>query len=165
LTSFVGEKPLEAQRKLVDSLSRTRVTLDPGEIYAMRGLASLRRMLRKCFALFPNESELKLLTGKGYKRGSECLLNEGVRIVGVKLGSRGCYVTDGEEAHLVEAYDAEVVDTTGAGDAFCAGFLYGLVRDMGLYECGRLGNLIASHCIRRMGAREGLPRASCLQGI
>lgn len=165
ITSFVGEKPMEAQKRLVDSLSRTRATLDPGEICARRGLAYLRPILRRCFAFFPNENELRLLTGEDYKVGSERLLNEGVRIVGVKLGSRGCYVTDGEEAHLVEAYDVEVVDTTGAGDAFCAGFLYGLIRNMGLYECGRLGNLIASHCIGSMGARAGLPRASCLRGL
>ncbi|NIM45896.1 MAG: sugar kinase, partial [Nitrososphaeria archaeon] len=60
---------------------------------------------------------------------------EGVEVVGVKLGERGCYVTDGEEQCVVEPYKVEVVDSTGAGDAFCAGFLYGLLGGRALREC------------------------------
>ena len=57
----------------------------------------------------------------------------GVKIVAVKLGGKGCYVTDGEEKLDVEPFKVKVVDTTGAGDAFCAGFLYGLINDKSLY--------------------------------
>ncbi len=158
LTSFVGDKPLDAQMRLVDLLPNTRVTFDPGDIYARRGPEALRPILRRSFAVLPNLRELKLLTGEGYKKGSKRLIEWGARIVGVKLGRRGCYVTDGRGAHLVEAYEVPVVDTTGAGDAFCAGFLYGLLNNRDLYECGRIGNLIASHCVQKVGAREGLPR-------
>jgi len=63
---------------------------------------------------------------------------------------------------LVESYKVRVKDTTGAGDAFCAGFLYGLIKNKDLYECGRLGNFVASRCIMEMGAREGLPKVSDL---
>jgi ribokinase len=56
-----------------------------------------------------------------------------------------------------------VVDTTGAGDAFCAGFLYGLISGKGLYECGRIGNFVASRCIMKMGARPGLPHVEDLK--
>jgi ribokinase len=63
---------------------------------------------------------------------------------------------------LIEAFKVKVVDTTGAGDAFCAGFLYGLLRDKSLYECGRLGNFVASRCTMKMGARTGLPLAKDL---
>ncbi|MEM2517830.1 MAG: PfkB family carbohydrate kinase, partial [Candidatus Bathyarchaeia archaeon] len=48
--------------------------------------------------------------------------------------------------------------TTGAGDAFCAGFLYGLSNNKSLKECAKLGNFVASRCITKMGARTGLPR-------
>ena len=105
----------------------------------------------------PNEIEIKLLTGKDYKRASKMLIKEGVSVVTVKLGERGCYVTDGKESHLVEPYEKKLVDTTGAGDAFCAGFLHGLIGGKGLEECGRIGNYVASRCITRMGARPGLP--------
>jgi ribokinase len=82
--------------------------------------------------------------------------------VAVKLGASGCYVTEGRERHLIEALNVEVVDTTGAGDAFCAGFLYGLINKKNIEECGRLGNFVASRCIMQMGARAGLPFAKDL---
>lgn len=166
LTSFRGEKPFDAQKKLVEALPRAaKVTLDPGDIYARKGLRSLMPIIKRCFAVFPNESEIKLLTDKNYENGSKALIEMGVSLVAVKLGAKGCYVTDGRENHLVKPYQVNVVDTTGAGDAFCTGFLYGLIKNKGLYECGKLGNFVASRCIREAGAREGLPRLSNLPVI
>lgn len=162
LTSFVGEMPFEAQKKLVEKLSDVKVTFDPGMIYARKGLEKLKPILRRCYAFLPNEVELRLLTGKNYRKGAESILKEGVKIVAVKLGEKGCYVTDGQENHLVEAFKVNVVDTTGAGDAFCAGFIYGLIRGKSLKECGVLGNFVASRCLMKMGAREGLPRTEDL---
>jgi len=162
-TSFVGEKPFIAQNKLLKAASNVKVSFDPGELYARRGLTVLKQFLERCYFFSPNENELKLLTGKGYREGSRVLLKEGASIVAVKLGRRGCYVTDGKESHLIEPYEVEVVDTTGAGDAFCAGFLYGLIKGKDLYECGRLGNFVASRCITKIGARDGLPKLSDLR--
>jgi len=85
------------------------------------------------------------------------MVGKGVKIVAVKLGGKGCYVTDGHEQHLIEPFKVKVVDTTGAGDAFCAGFLFGLINERSLYECGRLGNFVASRCVMKLGARTGLP--------
>jgi ribokinase len=163
LTSFWGEKPFDAQKKLVEALPKAvKVTLDPGDIYARKGLKSLISIIERCFAVFPNESEIKLLTGKNYEQGTEVLMEMGVSLIAVKLGAKGCYVTDGQENHLIKPYKVSVVDTTGAGDAFCTGFLYGLIQNKGLFECGRLGNFVASRCIREAGAREGLPWLSDL---
>ncbi len=159
LTSFAGQKPFDAQKKLVAALSNVKVTLDPGMIYARKGWAQLEPLVKRCFAVFPNRGELRILTGKDYKEGAEALLREGVEIVAVKLGSRGCYVTDGKESHLIKSFRVKVVDSTGAGDAFCAGFLYGLFKGKTLRECGLLGNFVASRVLTKMGARSGLPRA------
>ena len=87
----------------------------------------------------------------------------GISIIAVKLGEKGCYVTDGKEEYFIEAFRVKVEDTTGAGDAFDAGFLYGLLKGKDLYDCGRLGNFVASRCIASMGARTGLPRLSELK--
>ena len=106
----------------------------------------------------PTQSELELLTKKtDYCKGAEWMLEKGVKIVAVKLGERGCYVTDGTVARTIPAYKVEVIDTTGAGDAFSAGFLYGLLNDKPLEACGRIGNFVASRCVMKMGARTGLP--------
>lgn len=163
LTSFVGETPFVAQKKLLKAIPNVKLSFDPGELYARRGLAALRPFLERCYVVSPNENELKLLTGKEYREGSKVLLKEGASIVAVKLGRRGCYLTNGRESHLIEPYDVEVVDTTGAGDAFCAGFLYGLIEGKDLYESGRLGNFVASRCITKIGARDGLPKLSDLE--
>lgn len=157
VTSFVGELPFIAQKNLIKSLPSTLISFDPGELYSRKGLSALRPILRRSFVIFPNKQELDLLTGESYEEGAEELICEGAKIVAVKLGSEGCYVTDGRESHSIPALPTEVVDTTGAGDAFCTGFLHGLILGKNIEECGRLGNLIASKKISRSGARIGLP--------
>ncbi|MGB9853507.1 MAG: carbohydrate kinase family protein [Candidatus Bathyarchaeales archaeon] len=165
LTSFVGEKSFETQKKLVESLpENVKVSLDPGALYARKGIKQLSPIITRSFAVMPNAKEVALLTGEeDYVAGAEKLLKIGVKIVAVKLGGMGCYVTDGNESHHIEAFKVPVVDTTGAGDAFCAGFLYGLLKNKSLYECGRIGNFVASRCIMKMGARAGLPRLENLK--
>lgn len=163
LTSFVGEKPFEAQKRLMNQLSDVKISFDPGALYARKSLTSLKPIIKRTFVMLPNENEIRLLTGKDYEGGSKTLIKEGVDVVAVKLGEKGCYVTDGKERHLVEPYEKKVVDTTGAGDAFCAGFLYSLIKRRDLYECGKLGNFVAACCISKMGARTGLPRLSDLK--
>jgi len=158
LTSFVGEIAFQSQIKLIEAIPEVSVTIDPGMLYARKGLAELKPLIERCMVFFPNERELKLLTGKDYRKGAEALLKKGVKIVAVKLGARGCYVTDGEENHLIEPFKVEVVDSTGAGDAFCAGFIYGMINNKTLRECGILGNFVASRTLTKMGARNGLPR-------
>jgi ribokinase len=165
LSSFAGERSFEAQRKLAESLPENiKVSMDPGMLYARMGLEKLGLLLKRVFVLMPNSRETALLTGEeDPAKGARKLLKLGIKIVAVKLGSRGCYVTDGKEEHHVEAFKVPVVDTTGAGDAFCAGFLYGLIHKKSLYDCGRLGNFVASRCIMKVGARTGLPRLEDLK--
>ena len=166
LTSFVGQKPFEAQKRIVKDLPEdVRISFDPGDIYARRGLSSSKPIIKRSIVVLPNESEIELLTGEKYEEGSKTLIKEGVGIVAVKLGGNGCYITDGKERYLVEPHKVRVVDTTGAGDAFCTGFLYGLIKNKDLYESGRLGNFVASRCIKKIGAREGLPRLSDLPHV
>lgn len=165
LSSFVGEKPFQAQKQLVKQLTDTKISFDPGALYARKGLDSLKPLIKRSYVLFPNELETKLLTGKDYKQGAQIFSYLGVKVVVVKLGSRGCYVFDGKEGFTVEAFKVDAVDTTGAGDAFCAGFLYGLLKQKDLHECGRLGNFVASRCVEKMGARTGLPTLEELEAF
>lgn len=165
LTSFVGETSFQTQKRLLDALpENVKVSFDPGALYARKGYAAVEPILRRTHVLMPNAIEIKLLTGKlDYCKAADLMVGQGVKIVAVKLGANGCYVTDGREQHLIEPFNVQVVDTTGAGDAFCAGFLYGLINEKSLEECGRLGNFVASRCIMQMGARAGLPFAKDLE--
>ncbi|MCW4046448.1 MAG: carbohydrate kinase family protein [Candidatus Bathyarchaeota archaeon] len=159
LTSFVGDTSFQTQKKLLDTIpDSVKVSFDPGALYARKGYAALEPILKKTYLLMPNAIELELLTGKlDYCQGADLMVGRGCKLVAVKLGKDGCYVTDGRERHLIEPFKVKVVDTTGAGDAFCAGFLYGLIKGKGLAECGRLGNFVASRSAMAMGARAGLP--------
>ena len=167
LSSFVGEKPIRAQKKLVGMLpSAIKVSFDPGSVYAQKGFAAIEPLIRSSYVLMPNALELEQLTGEpDYQKGADFMIEMGVKIVAVKLGSKGCYVTDGQERQRVEAFPVKAVDTTGAGDAFNAGFLYGLINNKSLGECGRLGNFEASRSVMKMGARAGLPYAKDLASI
>lgn len=165
LSSFVAQLPFNAQKKLINNLSTMKVCFDPGAIYARKGLNANKPIIRRSYAMFPNEMEVNQLTGEDYQEGAKTFLELGAELIAVKLGKRGCYITDGKENHLIEAYNVDAVDTTGAGDAFNAGFIYGLINGKDLYKCGMLGNFVASRCVSAIGARTGLPRLEDLKDI
>ena len=159
LTSFVGDESFQTQKRLLTILSSdVKLSFDPGAVYARRGYSALEPIIRRTYVLMPNSFELEQLTGESdYCKGADFMIGRGVKIVAVKLGSAGCYVTDGRERLRIEPFKVKVVDTTGAGDAFCAGFLYGLIKNRSLSECGRTANFVASRCVMQMGARASLP--------
>jgi len=82
-------------------------------------------------------------------------------IAGLTRSERGCVAVGGGQTHVIDAYPvSQVIDTTGAGDQFAAGFLFGLVRDLGLAAAGKLGALAASEVISHFGARPEASLAS-----
>lgn len=160
LSSFVGEKSFRAQKKLMSLLpDNVKVTFDPGSLYAQKGIAAIEPIVQNSFVMMPNTLELQLLTGEtSIPEGAQKLIDMGVQIVAVKMGDKGCYVTNGEEKQTIQPYKVNAIDTTGAGDAFDAGFLYGLIQNKTLVDCGKLGNFVGSRCVTKMGARDGLPK-------
>ena len=85
------------------------------------------------------------------------LIDQGVKVVGLKMGERGAYVrsADGQEIR-VPAFRVEAVDALGAGDAFVAGFLAGLVHDWDLEQCARFANAVGACCVTALGATTGI---------
>ena len=80
----------------------------------------------------------------------------GARAVVVKLGADGCYVDAGEPPLRLPALTGPVVDTTGAGDAFCAGFLAGVAHGWDAAASARLGIAVGCLAVSRMGAVSGI---------
>ncbi|MBM3309115.1 MAG: carbohydrate kinase family protein [Candidatus Altiarchaeales archaeon] len=155
LTSFVSERQLDEQKKLVSGLSKNvRITFAPGDLYASKGMGKLKPILKKTFVLFLNEEETLKLTKLEYKKGSSKLNKLGVEVVVVTLGDRGCYISSSKEKISVKCKKIKPVDTTGAGDSFTAGFLAGLLSGKKLEECGKQGNQLAAKCIKTHGARK-----------
>ena len=169
LTSFVEDEQLALQRYVVDNLSsagNVKISFAPGSLYAKKGLEAISPIIKQSHVLFINEEEAKVLTGKGYEEASNEILSMGCKLVAVTLRERGCYIANNNEKLHVPSVEASVVDTTGAGDAFCAGFLYGMSGGRTLRECGLIGNSVASLCISEIGARSGLPdRLSLEEGL
>ncbi len=82
------------------------------------------------------------------------------RIACITLGRQGSLVVVGDETHEIPAHEVpKRVDTTGAGDLYAAGFLYGYTQEMDLDTCGRLGSIAAAAVIGHTGARPGLSLA------
>ncbi|MBO5274112.1 MAG: sugar kinase [Clostridia bacterium] len=73
----------------------------------------------------------------------------------IKLGARGCYVTDFKREACLPACVTDVVDTTGAGDTFVAGFLAGVLRGENCFTAAAIGNVSASVCVGAIGASGG----------
>ena len=104
--------------------------------------------------LLGNETEALELTGASSLEEAVAVLAGSVEVVAVTRGPAGAIASDGRETVSVGAEPvARVVDTTGAGDLFAAGFLLGLARQRALEECLRLGALAAAEVISHIGAR------------
>ena len=85
------------------------------------------------------------------------LLDAGVQVVGLKMGERGAYVrsSDGQEVR-VPALQVDAIDALGAGDAFVAGFLTGVVHDWDLERCALFANAVGACCVTALGATTGI---------
>jgi len=167
MTSFVCKSTdlsLRTQLAIAQEIE-IPLSLDPGQLYAERGLAALKPIIEKCAVVLPNQRELRLMTGLAPAEGARKLLRMGARAVAVKMGLKGCYITDGTIKERVPAYGGRGVDTTGAGDAFNAGFIYGLMTGMSLADCGRIGAKVAWFCVQKLGARAGLPTRKQLEEL
>lgn len=158
LSSFVGDDALLKQKILLDELSGPKISFAPGMLYAHKGSsANVQSILKKTDVLFINRQEMLILTGKDYEDGSKELIEKGAKLVVTTLGKEGCFISEKSSTRRVPAVGIQAIDTTGAGDSFAAGFLFGILNDYPLEECGRIGAFIASECIKKMGARDGLP--------
>lgn len=152
LSSFVGQKSLLSQIRVVENLpAQVKLSFDPGEIYANRGLEEILPIIRKTFILFLTDREIQKLTGKDYKGGCRKLLALGPSIVVCKRGKSGSYVLSGEEEFALPAEKVSVVDNTGAGDVYNAGILAGLLMEKPLPTCALFASKMAAQSITGYG--------------
>ncbi|MGQ9514144.1 MAG: carbohydrate kinase family protein [Thermoproteota archaeon] len=79
-------------------------------------------------------------------------------IVAIKLGGKGCYVRSGEGLEIRKpAFKVKVVDTTGAGDGWAAGFLHGLAKGWDLERCATVANAVGGLVVTKIGAITAMP--------
>ncbi len=117
----------------------------------------LKDVLKHIDYLIPNTREAELLTGESDLIKNARIFSEyGVKNVVIKCGKDGCVYKAGGEEGAVPAFNADVVDTTGAGDSFVAGFIYGLTKDMKIAECCKFANAVASIVTEDIGTTGNL---------
>jgi fructokinase len=140
-----------------------RVALSLSDAFCVdRHRAAFRALLPHVDILFANEMEITSLYACNSFEEAAARVRQDVRLAVLTRSEAGSVVMRGAETVLVDAVAAEVVDTTGAGDCYAAGFLAALTRGETLAACGALGSAAAAACIGVYGAR---PAPALLAGL
>ena len=134
------------------------VSLDVGVLPATRATNRVCSILRYVDILFLGERGASALVGtKKPEKAAKDLLKFGPKIVALKLGRKGCFILTEMERVRSPAFPIKVVDTTGAGDAFDAGFLTGVIGEWGLKGAARFANAVGALSTTKVGSQSALP--------
>ncbi len=157
MDKFDGEECAEVLKKC-KAMGKTTV-LDTAWDAKGRWMKVLAPCLPYIDYFIPSIDEAIELSGKETPEEiADVFFDMGVKKVVIKLGSKGCYgreEKDGEGIY-VSSYKVDAVDTTGAGDSFCAGFLTGLAKGLSFKDSMRFANATGAHCVKAMGASTGI---------
>jgi len=147
-------------KELFSSLKERGKTLCVDMTKAKNGerIQDIAELLPYIDYIFPNEAEISLLTGKtDLYRNIQTLLDMGVKTAVIKCGEKGCVIGDAKGINAIPAVPVDrCVDTTGAGDTFVSGFLWGISEGWETMECGKFACAAASFAVESIGATGGL---------
>lgn len=131
-----------------------KVSLDLASFNVVaENLEFLKRMVTQYVdILFANEEEARSFTGMGPADALDYIASLCEYAV-VKIGKKGSLIKHGNEKTAVGIIGIDAFDTTGAGDLYAAGFLYGLVQKQSLNQCGKMGALLSGKVIETLGAK------------
>ncbi|MCD6505251.1 sugar kinase [Candidatus Poribacteria bacterium] len=155
MPGFDGEPTVQVLKKAKEM----GVTISLDTAWDSRG--NWMKLLEPCLPyvdiFLPSIEEAKMLSSKeDPEEISLFFLDYGIEIVGLKMGEEGSYVRTRDEAVREPAYKVNVVDATGAGDAFVAGFLAGYIMGWDLKRCVRLANATGAACVTAIGTTAGI---------
>jgi len=125
---------------------------------AVYGLEKLAPLIKLTDILLPNKMGALTLTGtQSLKEAAEKLLALGPKTVVITLGEKGCLIKTKKETLEVSAFKVKAVDATGAGDAFNAGLITGILNQWDLRKAATFAHAVAAIKITHTGAQAGLP--------
>ena len=155
LPAFDGE-PMRAALERARSLGM-RTAMDVG--WDTTGAWS--RRIEACYPLLdyfvPSWNEAQKMTGESEPTAMcRFFRDRGVGTVAIKLGAEGCHISGPDGEFHVASFPVPVRDTLGAGDAWCAGFMAGVLRGMPLAEAGRFANAVGACCVSSNGSYDGI---------
>lgn len=130
---------------------------NPDVVRDSQARSELEELLSTLDVLFLNEDEAELYSGRTSLKEALAYFGEHVRTTVVKQGARGCSWMSSDSVGSSPGFPVEACDTTGAGDAFDAGFLHALLSQSSLEACARIANQVGALSTRRPGGLDGLP--------
>lgn len=148
------------------------VIMNPGMLIIDQGIENIKILLEKVDILILSQREfMTLMKIKDTELNIETnqikmneLIKYGIKIIIITMGKKGAALITQFQSELIPAIKVDaVIDTTGAGDAFSAGFIYGFVQNLNyrfedIKNNVELGNFVAGNCIQELGARNGIPK-------
>ncbi len=156
------EKDLEVLFRTIKNETDAKILLDTGG-NPRKHAKRFASFIRHVDYFIPSYEEALALTGE---RKPERMIRffrtaGAAGVVGIKLGAKGCLISGSDFTEYVHAYPvSQVVDTTGAGDAFIAGFIAGILKGFGPLAAAHIGNRVAAECVTAVGASTAIRKFS-----
>jgi len=154
------------------------VILNPGMLIIDQGLENISELLKKVDIFILSQREFSTLLNLNERLDdkiigvkAKILLEYGMKALIITMGEKGAFLLTNQKSKLIPSMKIEqIIDTTGAGDAFSAGFIYGFAQNLSyefkdLITNVEIGNIIAGKCIQKLGARNGIPTSKELKQI
>jgi sugar/nucleoside kinase (ribokinase family) len=105
----------------------------------------------------PSIEEARMCTGQHDPADvAKVFMDKGVGVVALKMGDQGCYIRSKDVELRIPIYKVDAIDALGAGDAYAAGFLAGLVNGWDLEKTGKFANAVGAFCVTSLGATTGI---------
>ena len=143
----------------------TKIVFDAADPFAVnRSCGEFRRLIEKHFDIvLANAEEARLMFDSSDAEECAGHLSEICETAVVKNGSKGSIIKSGGNTYSIPVYPADTTDTTGAGDMYAAGFLYGLCSGKSVEESGHIASKLAAGIVSQIGAQFALPRLESIK--
>jgi len=140
-----------------------QISLDTGLEPAIQNPKDLRRLIRELTICISGPQEISaLLDSTSPEEAADLLLSLGIQLAAIKLGEKGSFVADEKGQFFCPSFHVNAVDTTGAGDSFTAGLLYGWAHRLSLSASAVLASALGALAASVYGAGFSLPDKQCV---
>lgn len=155
---FGGIEDVFRRARQAGKLTIMDASLAEHDLSGAAAFSALKGALAETDIFFPSIEEASYLTGENDPHAiAKCFENTGVRLLGIKLGKRGCYVTDFKTEHYFSSFTFDTVDTVGAGDSFVGGLIASILDGGDLIRNINFASAVAGFNVGKVGASAGVP--------
>jgi ribokinase len=138
--------------ELLERVKNPKISFSPSIFYTSKGYEPILPILKRTHILFLNIKELKYLINEEPEKGSKKILEFGPKIVVCTMAGKGSLITTQDKQFKISRINTKnIIDTTGAGDTYAAGFLYGLLNDKSLEWSAKFASKIAAKSLTDYG--------------